>query len=256
MRRLAGEHELLDGPLDDPVALRGNLRDLRRVNRLLGGADLSRRAVEALLDTRDGAQSLLDVGTGAADIPLALLRAARRRGRRLAVVAADARPEVLHAARALAPGLDEVEGLELVVADARALPYPDRSFDVVHASLLVHHLEPSEAVALLREAARVARRGIVVNDLVRARSHWVLARALVALSTRNRYTRHDAPLSVRRAYTRMELRALLAAAGLRPVAEVDGLLGHRVAFAAVPIAPEVASGERQAEAAATATAGS
>ena len=37
MRRLAGAHELLDGPLDDEAALRGNLRDLGRINRWLGG---------------------------------------------------------------------------------------------------------------------------------------------------------------------------------------------------------------------------
>jgi hypothetical protein len=53
--------------------------------------------------------------------------------------------------------------------------------------------------------------------------------------TRNRFTRHDGPLSVRRAYTRMELRALLAGAALRPVAEVGAFAGHRVAIAAVPM---------------------
>ena len=99
------------------------------------------------------------------------------------------------------------------MSDGRRLPWPDRSFDVVHASLVIHHLEPPDALAFLREAARVARLGVVVNDLVRARHHWIGARVLLPLMTRNRYTRHDGPLSVRRAYTRMELRALLAGAG-------------------------------------------
>jgi SAM-dependent methyltransferase len=122
-----------------------------------------------------------------------------------------------------------------MLGDGRSLPWPDRSFDVVHASLLVHHLEPPEAIAFLVEAARLARRGVVVNDLVRARHHWIGARVLLAASTRNRYTRYDGPLSVRRAYTRVELRALLAAGGLRPVAEIVAFAGHRVAIAAVRI---------------------
>jgi ubiquinone/menaquinone biosynthesis C-methylase UbiE len=142
---------------------------------------------------------------------------------------------VLEAARVLDPRLAGMPDLELVVSDGRSLPWPDRSFDVVHASLLVHHLEPSEVLAFLREAARVARLGVVVNDLVRARHHWLGARVLLALTTRNRYTRHDGPLSVRRAYTRMVLRALLAGAALRPVAEVAAFAGHRVAIAAVPM---------------------
>jgi len=237
MRRLAGARELLDGPLDDAAALRGNLRDLARVNRRLGGTEASRRAVDHLLDHRHGAQTLLDVGTGAADIPVALVAAAASAGRELFVTAVDSRQEVLDAARAVNRRLAATPGVELVLGDGRSLPWPDRSFDVVHASLVMHHLEPREAVAFLVEASRLARRGVVVNDLVRARRHWLGARILLTLATRNRYTRHDGPLSVRRAYTRVELRALLAAAGLRPLAEVAAIAGHRVAIAAVAIPP-------------------
>jgi len=235
MRRLAGARELLDGPLDDPDALRGNLRDLARINRWMGGTAASRRALDRLLDGRTVPHSLLDVGTGGADIPLDLLDAARRRGRVLRVTGVDSRAEVLDAARAIDPRVGTAEGLELALSDGRSLPWPDRSFDVVHASLLVHHLEPPEALAFLREAARVARIGVIVNDLVRARHHLLGARVLLGVATRNRYTRHDGPLSVQRAYTRMELRALLAGAALRPVAEIGAFAGHRVAIAAVPM---------------------
>jgi SAM-dependent methyltransferase len=235
MRRLAGAQELLDGPLDDEPALRGNLRDLARINRWFGGATASRRAVDRLIGRRTVPHTLLDIGTGAADIPLALIAAGDRRGRPLRVTAVDNRPEVLEAARALDPRLASTPGLELSVSDGRDLPWPDRAFDLVHSSMVLHHLEPSEAIALLREAARVARLGVVVNDLVRARSHWLAARVVLACMTRNRYTRYDGPLSVRRAYTRVELRALLAGAGLRPVAEVRAIGGHRVAIAAVQI---------------------
>ena len=55
------------------------------------------------------------------------------------------------------------------------------------------------------EMSRVARRGIVVNDLIRGRLAWLGAWLLSHLATGNRYTRHDAPLSVRRAYTAAEL---------------------------------------------------
>jgi ubiquinone/menaquinone biosynthesis C-methylase UbiE len=232
MERLSGGEELLDGRLDDPAALVGNLRDLRRINRLLGGTRLSRTAIERLVPGWTDLD-LLDVGTGGADIPLALLADARRAGRRLRVTALDSRPEVLAAAALARPGLPSAESLILVVGDGRSIDAPDGSCDVAHCSLVVHHLEPADAVGLLREMTRVARRGIVVNDLVRARRHWVGARILTGLLTRNRYTRHDGPLSVRRAYTRPELRGLFRDAGLRVIAEVGGPAGHRVALAAV-----------------------
>ena len=61
---------------------------------------------------------------------------------------------------------------------------------------------------------RLARRGFVVNDLVRGRAGYATAWLTSRLFTRNRLTRHDAPLSVLRAYTPPELEGLLARAGI------------------------------------------
>jgi ubiquinone/menaquinone biosynthesis C-methylase UbiE len=233
MDRLAHAEELLDGPLDDARTLAGNLRDLRRVNRWLGGTRLTSRALEALVGPAadaGAAISLLDVGTGAADIPVALIDAWRRRGRRLEVTAVDERPEVIAAARKRL--VDATPRLRLAVADGRSLPYPDEAFDVAHASLVLHHLEPADAVLMLREMSRVSSRGIIVNDLGRTRLSLAGAWLLSHLATVNRYSRHDAPLSVRRAYTLSEAHALIAAAGLRTTAEFVAPFRHRWAIAA------------------------
>ena len=233
MERRTDAVELLDGPLDDPSALTANLRDLRRINRWLGGASLSAAAIDALAAHRPEL-TLLDVGTGGADIPLALLGRARTRGRRLSVVAIDSRPEILAAAVRATPVIGATDGLDLHVGDGRSLPYPDRSFDVAHASLVLHHCAPDSAVALLREMARVARLGVVVNDLQRGWLGWAGAWLLGHLLTGNRYTRHDAPLSVRRAYRADEMATMLRAAGLTPVRTIRGALGQRYAIAALP----------------------
>ncbi|HEY3524307.1 MAG TPA: methyltransferase domain-containing protein [Candidatus Limnocylindrales bacterium] len=236
MRRLAGALEILDGSLPDQAALVGNLRDLRRTNRWLWGTSLSLRAIDALLERRPASPtepSVLDVGTGSADIPLALLDRVERDGRRLTVVATDAREEVLAAARRLDPGLEERPGLVLRLADGTRLPFDDAAFDVAHCSLLLHHLEPDDAVAAIRELRRVARLGVVVNDLLRSRLNVLGARVLATVATRNGLTRNDAPLSVRRAYTEREMRSLLEQAGLRPLGVLRDPLRQRVAIAAV-----------------------
>ena len=108
---------------------------------------------------------------------------------------------------------------------------------------MVHHLDPGDAQAFLRELARVARLGIVVNDLERGLVYRLGAWLTLHALTRNRFTLHDGPLSVRRAYTRAEMRDLLDGAGLRPIAEFGGFAGHRWAIAAVPsTAPGAARG--------------
>ena len=235
MERRTDAVELLDGPLDDQAALVGNLRDLGRVNRRLGGIELSAAAMDALAAHRD-ALTMLDVGTGAADIPLALIARARRRGRRVQAVGIDSRPEVLAAALRLRPAMAVAPGLELHVGDGRALRYPDRSFDIAHASLVLHHLDRDEAIVLLAEMRRVARLGVIVNDLERSRIGLVGAWLIGHLLTGNRLTRHDAPQSVRRAYRAAEMADLLRAAGLVPVRTIRGAFGQRYAIAALPIA--------------------
>jgi ubiquinone/menaquinone biosynthesis C-methylase UbiE len=232
MERLTNGRELLDGPLGEPATLDGNLRDLRRINRWLGGVALSAAALDTLTAHRADL-TMLDVGTGGADIPVALARQARTRRRRLHAVGID-RPEIVSAAQRLHAADDRTDAIELHVGDGRDLGYADRSFDVAHASLVLHHLEPPAAVEVLREMGRVARLGVVVNDVDRTRVGWVGAWLIGHLLTTNRFTRHDVPLSIRRAYRPQEAAAMLYAAGLRPVRVVRGRFTQRYAIAAVP----------------------
>ena len=245
MHRLADAREHLDGVLDDPDLLDGNLRDLRRINRQFGGVALSVRALRAIAtaanDSGPDSLHVLDVGTGACDMPLAFI-ATSGPWRSIEVTAVDSRQEVLDAARRIEPRLAARRDVHLQVADGRALPFPDGAFDVAHASLVLHHLDRDGALALLRELARVARAGVVVNDLERSGVAWIGAWLVLHAMTRNRFTLHDGPLSVRRAFTRQEARGLLEEAGLRPISEFGALAGHRWAIAAVPATAHAARG--------------
>ncbi len=230
MKRLAGVQELLDGELDLDL-LRGNLTDLRRVNRWLGGAVLSRRAAVALLAGRRARRepvNLLDVGTGAGDIPAALIGWFSARGIPACATACDTRPEIVEEARRWTSGVD---CLTVELVNESVLPYADAAFDVAHVSMVVHHLEEPAATALLRELARVSRLGVVVNDLDRTLRFWLGAVALSRVTTRNRYTRTDGPMSVRRAWRVPEVEQMAAAVGLRPLARFTHPLGYRYAIA-------------------------
>ena len=234
MDRPAGANEHLDGPLDDLPMLAGNLRDLRRLNRLSGGVALSRWGVNRLLDGSPEARTVIDVGTGGADIPVALLADAVWRGRTLEVTAVDSRSEVLAAARVARPGLDRIQRLRLTLVDPERLPYQNETFDVGHASLVVHHLDEEPAVRFLAELGRVSRRGVVVNDLHRGELGLLGAWLFGRLLTRNHYTRHDSMQSVRRGYTIAEMEALIRRAGLEPVDRKTAAFGQRYAIVAVP----------------------
>jgi hypothetical protein len=204
--------ELLDAPVADPCLLAANLRDIRRINALLGWTRMATTAVTTL--ARDAGLShytLLDVATGSADIPLAIVHHERRHGRHVIITAVDASPQVLAIAAQCCA--DEPD-IRLECRDALALGYPDRYFDIAMCTLALHHFAPDAAITVLRELYRVAATGIVVCDIARSWPAYAGARLLTTLIMRNPLTRHDAPVSVRRAYRCDELHTLAVRAGL------------------------------------------
>lgn len=204
--------ELLDEDSHDPAELAVNFRDIQRVNRLLGGTSTILRHLPRLLAAIPKGQpvTILDLATGTADIPRAISSWARQHGVPVRIVASDASEEILALAR------EAVTDHDVTIArhDARSVPLPDHAVDIVLCSLSLHHFDPDDAVRVLREMDRLARTGFILNDLRRDRFGYAAAWVASRLTTRNRLTRNDAPLSVLRAYTPSELAELLLRAGI------------------------------------------
>jgi ubiquinone/menaquinone biosynthesis C-methylase UbiE len=184
-----------------------SLRDVAHANHWFGGTRSLRIALRPFLAPGETI-SLLDVGTGSSEVLLDLVRWAARRGVTIHPVGLDAHREILAVARERAPRLP------LVHADMRALPFRSRSVDLVLATLVLHHIPDDAQVCALRELSRVARRGVIVAELERHHIHWLGAKLLAATIWRSPLTRHDAPVSVARGYTRQELEALARDAGV------------------------------------------
>ena len=202
MKRKVGS-ELLDSDCGTPAEIAAALADIRRVNRWFGGVSTGEHLVQRVVDASALRQiELLDVGSGSGDVPLAIASRLERRGVHL-------HPTLLDRC---ATHLPQVQSA--IVGDALDLPFPPESFDLVTCSLFAHHLEPAILQRFVREALRVARVALIINDLVRTRLHLALIVAGRPLF-RSRIAWQDGVVSIRRAYTEQELRVLLADAGRR-----------------------------------------
>ncbi len=214
--------EYFDGPAQDPVEFAGLLGALRRINRWYGGHGLILRYLNRFAELLPHRPlMILDVATGSADVPAAIASWARGRHLPVRVVALDINPDILSEARKVVAGLPEVT---LTRANAFALPFPDRSADVVVNALTLHHFSFEDAASMLREIDRVARGGFVVNDILRSWPAYVGARFDAAVIERNRLARHDTPISVLRSFTWQEFHDLVRASGLAGVE----IRGHRL----------------------------
>jgi ubiquinone/menaquinone biosynthesis C-methylase UbiE len=185
---LLDEH---DGPRAD---VERSLRDLRRINRWLGGIAIYRRLIRHFAPFR----SILDLGAGTADL-LESVDAPMR-------VALDFKIEHL---------LYRHDGRRIhrVVADVMSLPLRSGVVDVVTSSHFFHHFTPQENETILRESLRVASKGVAVNDTRRHRVPLLFVQLLAGLRLVGRITRYDAPASVRRGYTSAEARDIASRAG-------------------------------------------
>jgi 2-polyprenyl-3-methyl-5-hydroxy-6-metoxy-1,4-benzoquinol methylase len=150
------------------------------------------------------------VGTGSADLPLELLRLATRLGRRLQVTAIDRDP---HVAAVAATRCREHAEIRIVRADAFDPPFSPGAFDVVTASMFLHHFTHEEIVRLLGRFTALARRAVIVNDLRRHRLPWLAVLLISRATRRSAMFTHDAPLSVLRGFTDEELGAAARDAG-------------------------------------------
>lgn len=234
----------MDLPDRSPEHLRRVLDELDQLNRYTRGYRLTLRALEALTAhvPPGSLLSVLDAAAGGADFALEITRwSAERKHFDPHVTVADVNPQILQLAEqrlaSSGGGLPHGPALDFTLADATDLPFADRSFDIVSCSLALHHFDPPQAVAVISEMNRVARLGIVINDLVR--SWFNLAGYYLLLRRRfsgNPLLLHDGPLSIRRAYTSGELANLAARAGIDRV-RFCRIPGYRLAMWAGTVPP-------------------
>jgi ubiquinone/menaquinone biosynthesis C-methylase UbiE len=204
------EAEWIDEPGADPVQLRKSLAYIRRVNRVMGYTRVVLRQLDRFSARWDRSKvvTILDIGTGSADIPLAILRWADRRGFNVRIVAIDLNPQiVLEAAAAVRD-----PRLTILRADALCVPFADGSFDYAITSMFLHHLDDADARQALSEMGRVAKRGIIASDLLRHRSAYAFIWLFTTLS--NPMVKHDARVSVAQSFNREEILGLRDGAGV------------------------------------------
>ena len=215
LRYRAIRPELLDeAPEAEAVQ---SLRDLVRINCRLGGHSILLGMLSRLVGRTD-AFTFLDVGSGSGDA------AALVRANYAAAGAISLDRDFFHVSQGGGPR---------ICGDAFTLPFPNGAVDLVHCSLFLHHFTDDQAVALLGEFRRVARRFVLVSDLERRLVPWGFIPATRWLFHWHPLTLHDAPVSVAAAFRADEMVALAERAGLAG-AEVRT---HRPAFRLSLVAP-------------------
>lgn len=205
--RRADLPEIMDAAELDPVIYAAVIADLARVNSLT----MARPPTLAWLkrQTAGLAQfSVLDVGFGHGDMLRAIAGWARRAGKQVRLVGIDLNARSAPVAQAATAA---ALAIEYRTGRAEALDFQP---DFIISSLVAHHMDDGELVGFIQWMQGAARRGWLINDLHRHPVAWAGFRALAALLRWHPIVAHDGALSVRRAFARADLAAVLDQAGV------------------------------------------
>lgn len=225
LRRRRGVEILDDADIDPAIMIRA-MQDVERANKIFGGAGAAIHEITAALASLPKCATLLDVGTGAADIPARAKAFAREHGTTLKTIGFDVSPALLKHFR--------TRNDAVVAGDALELPFDDRSVDIVTCSQVLHHFLERDARRLVTEMNRVARTCVVISDLrrsiVAAGGLWMAS----FLLNFHPVSRHDGVVSVMRGFTTDELTGIvLSAIGKKPV--VHRRRGFRITTSWKPV---------------------
>ncbi|HLZ17792.1 MAG TPA: methyltransferase domain-containing protein [Cyclobacteriaceae bacterium] len=188
------------------------LRELDFINRWLGGNAVTLNAVEKLRQTFPGAKtvSMADLGCGSGEMLRLIATKANQEHWKTQLTGIDANPHIIDYARSHSLDFANIrfEALNIFSGEFQAL-----RFDVIIATLFIHHFSEEELIHLFSLWKKQAA-AIIVNDIHRHPVAYFSIKWLTSVFSKSSMVRYDAPLSVLRAFTREEIKSILAKAGI------------------------------------------
>jgi SAM-dependent methyltransferase len=203
--------ERMDAGDVDLATFAACLQDLERINRWTGAYRITLRWLDRVQEVHRARRLVvLDAGSGYGDMLRRIGAWGEARGLGVDLIGVDRNP---HAATAAAQATTRAPAVRYLTADVFDVPASVRP-DVVISALFAHHLDDRQLVRFLLWMEERARLGWLINDLHRHAVPYWIARSLPVLLRMNRLVRHDAAVSVARAFARRDWEMLLEEAGL------------------------------------------
>jgi 2-polyprenyl-3-methyl-5-hydroxy-6-metoxy-1,4-benzoquinol methylase len=209
--RRSYQKEFIDDLNCDGEELRQTLRELKTINKLLGGNHVTTNGIDKLLKKSPTQKvTIADIGCGGGDMIRVMHDWSQKTKLNISFIGIDANPNTIAMA---ADNLLKLPNVHFEAADVFDPAFQQQQVDIVTCTLFTHHFTDEELIRMFRSFKNKARIGMVINDLHRHPLAFYSIKILTRLFSRSRLVINDAPISVQRGFKKKELEEILLAAG-------------------------------------------
>lgn len=204
--------ELLDAPGIPFADIRQNMKELNRVNSLLGGHAITIAGVKKLLEGYQSKEPVVvcEIGCGGGDNMLAIAGWCRRNNISVKFIGIDMKQECITFAMEQCKSLDAV----WITSDYRKADLSKTKPSIIFSSLFCHHFSNQSLPPMLQWMQEQSTVGFFINDLHRHFLAYYSIKYLTAIFSKSYLVKHDAPLSVARGFTTPEWKQIASSAGI------------------------------------------
>ena len=197
------EPELMDDTNVAVQTLKTVLDDLDRTNSLLGGNSITVKAVKRLIaEYKQESYTIVDMGCGNGSMLREIVKLGRGLGIPITGIGIDLSQKGLDIAKAASTKFPEIKYLK---QDILALAPEDLDCDILLCTLTMHHFYSENIPLFLKQFTKLARIGIVINDLQRSVLAYHLFKGFSAIFIRTGIAKHDGLISIKSGFTKAEL---------------------------------------------------
>lgn len=196
LRERINDPEIMDDFSIQDERIGEALAELKVINKFLGGISTTKKGLRKFLrNTYDKKIKILDAGSGASDV-------FEKEKNKFVLFSLDRNKKIC-------TYLKSNKNINPVFGNALELPFKRKSFDIVHTSLFLHHLNEEEIKKLLSVFSETAVNGIIINDLRRSILAYLGIKILTMLFSKSDFVKNDGPLSVKKGFTKDDLTKIL-----------------------------------------------
>ena len=209
------EKEIMDDLEFEGPVLEQSLKELRTINRLLGGNNVTTTGLEIIMKRCPQEKYVIaDIGCGGGDMIRVMSDWSHRYGYNCNFLGIDANKNTIEFAQ---ERLKDLNGVLLKTENVFDESFEHDQVDIITCTLFTHHFTDEELVRLFRSFVKKARLGIVINDLHRHRVAYFSIKLLTKFFSKSPMVQNDGPLSVLRGFSKKDLQRILGLSGLKTI---------------------------------------